>query len=62
MPSRSSTPTDFKKQCGRNTVQLILDAIGVQVGHPSNPEIARYLWSAYYHMYGALCCVGSTVI
>ena len=40
-----STPVDFVEKAGREDIEMILDATGVQVAHPSNPDIGRHLWS-----------------
>ena len=55
-----STPTDFNKKAMRSDIERILDATGVQVGHASNPEVARQLWSEYYHMYAVVYQIGIT--
>ena len=53
-----STPLDFIEKSGRNSIELILDATGFQIGHPSNPEVARHMWSEYYHQYAAVYQIG----
>ena len=40
-----STPLDFTERAGRDDVEMILDATGIQVSHPSNPDVGRHLWS-----------------
>jgi hypothetical protein len=56
----ASTPVEFNETAGRSDIELILDATGVTVGHPSNPEVARQLWSEYYHAYSCVYQIGIT--
>ena len=57
---RASTPKCFDKKAGTTDTGLMVDATGIQVPHPSNPEMARTMWSEYYEMYAVVTQIGVT--
>ena len=57
---RESTPTCFDKKAGTTDTGLMVDATGVKAHHPSNPQMARTLWSDYYEMYAIIYQIGVT--
>eukprot|EP01052_Picozoa_sp_SAG31_P028744 SAG31_NODE_2799_length_5080_cov_2.022485_4_plen_532_part_00 len=57
---RRSTPSCFDAKAGTKDSGLMVDATGIQCPHPSNPELARTMWSEYYDMWAVIYQLGVT--